>query len=160
MGDKPATMQDLFLNSCRKSRAPVTIFLVKGIKLAGVITGFDAFSLLLRRDGQSQMIFKHAISTIVPQQRQVVASLGGQGSGRPSLQDQLLFAAESEQSSVTLYLMNGVMLQGRLEAHDQFALLVSRGDQQQLVYKHAISTLHAEVTPSSGGERDDEGSSE
>jgi host factor-I protein len=58
-----------------------------------------------------------------------------------------LLAAEREQASVTLYLMNGVMLQGRLEAHDQFVLLVSRGDQQQLVYKHAISTLHADVSP-------------
>ena len=150
MGDKSPNLQDLFLNACRKSRAPVTIFLVKGIKLAGVIAGFDAFSLLLRRDGQSQLIFKHAISTIVPQQRHALAVIEGQGASRPSLQDQLLLAAERERAPVTLYLMNGVMLQGQLEAHDQFALLVSRGDQQQLVYKHAISTLHAEVTSGDG----------
>ena len=147
MGDKPSNLQDLFLNACRKSRAPVTIFLVKGIKLSGIITGFDAFSLILRRDGESQLVYKHAVSTIVPGQRHVLPDEGGQGSGRDSLQDQLLLAAEREQASVTLYLMNGVMLQGRLEAHDQFVLLVSRGDQQQLVYKHAISTLHADVSP-------------
>ncbi len=146
MGDKSPNLQDLFLNACRKSRAPVTIFLVKGIKLSGVITGFDAFSLLLRRDGESQLVYKHAVSTIVPAQRHALPEDEGQGGGRASLQDQLLLAAEREQSSVTLYLMNGVMLQGRLEAHDQFALLVSRGDQQQLVYKHAISTLHADVS--------------
>src|SRR5690242_15924184 len=118
MGDKSPNLQDLFLNACRKSRAPVTIFLVKGIKLSGVITGFDAFSLLLRRDGESQLVYKHAVSTIVPAQRHALPDDAGQGGGRPSLQDQLLLAAEREKASVTLYLMNGVMLQGRLEAHD------------------------------------------
>lgn len=148
MGDKSPNLQDVFLNACRKSRAPVTIFLVKGIKLAGIITGFDAFSLMLHRDGQSQLVYKHAVSTIVPAQRHALPETEGQGHARLSLQDQLLVTAEREQAAVTLYLMNGVMLQGRLEAHDQFALLVSRSDQQQLVYKHAISTLHADVAPS------------
>jgi host factor-I protein len=154
MGDKSPNLQDLFLNACRKSRAPVTIFLVKGIKLSGVITGFDAFSLLLRRDGQSQLVYKHAVSTIVPAQVHVLSNEEGQGTTRVSLQDQLLLSAEREQAAVTLYLMNGVMLQGRLEAHDQFALLVSRAGQQQLVYKHAISTLHADVAADDGDAED------
>ena len=146
MADKAPNLQDVFLNGCRKGRLPVTIFLVKGIKLAGIITGFDAFSLLLRRDGQSQLVYKHSISTIVPAQRVALPDDAGQGAARPSLQDQMLLAAEGEGAAVTLYLMNGVMLQGLLEAHDPFALLVSRGEQQQLVYKHAVSTLHAELT--------------
>lgn len=144
MGDKSPNLQDLFLNACRKGRAPVTIFLVKGIKLSGVISGFDAFSLLLRRDGESQLVYKHAISTIVPAHRHSLSETAWPEGARPSLQDQLLLDAERGQAPVTLYLMNGVMLQGRLEAHDQFALLITRGDQQQLVYKHAISTLHAD----------------
>ena len=144
MGDKAPSLQDLFLNACRKDRLPVTIFLVKGIKLAGVITGFDTFALLLRREGQSQLVYKHAVSTVVPAQSVTLPGEAGQGSARPSLQDQLLLEAENEHSPVTLYLMNGVMLQGRLDAHDQFALLIRRGEQQQLVYKHAISTIHVD----------------
>ncbi|MBU6207367.1 MAG: RNA chaperone Hfq, partial [Alphaproteobacteria bacterium] len=56
-------LQDVFLNAVRKGKTPVTMFLVKGVKLQGVITWFDNFSVLLRRDGQSQLIYKHAIST-------------------------------------------------------------------------------------------------
>ena len=66
MADKVNNLQDIFLNSVRKSKTPVTMFLVKGVKLQGIITWFDNFSVLLRRDGQSQLIYKHAISTIVP----------------------------------------------------------------------------------------------
>jgi host factor-I protein len=60
------SLQDHFLNSLRRAKAPVTIFLVKGVKLQGVVTWFDAFSLLLRRDGTTQLLYKHAISTLQP----------------------------------------------------------------------------------------------
>ena len=66
MADKQASLQDLFLNAVRRAKAPVTMFLVKGVKLQGIVTWFDNFSVLLRRDGQSQLIYKHAISTIMP----------------------------------------------------------------------------------------------
>lgn len=66
MVDKALSLQDQFLNSIRRSKTPATIFLVKGVKLQGIVTWFDAFSLLLRRDGNSQLIYKHAISTIMP----------------------------------------------------------------------------------------------
>ena len=66
-GDKQ-NLQDAFLNNVRKSKIPVTIFLVNGVKLQGVITWFDNFCTLLRRDGQSQLVYKHAISTIMPSQ--------------------------------------------------------------------------------------------
>lgn len=66
MADKQSSLQDLFLNALRKSKTPVTLFLVKGVKLQGIVTWFDNFSVLLRRDGQSQLIYKHAISTIMP----------------------------------------------------------------------------------------------
>ena len=59
-------LQDAFLNPVRKSKQPVTIFLINGVKLQGAITWFDNFCLLLRRDGQSQLVYKHAISTIMP----------------------------------------------------------------------------------------------
>ena len=59
-------LQDSFLNHVRKNRMPLTIFLVNGVKLQGVVTWFDNFSILLRRDGQSQLVYKHAISTIMP----------------------------------------------------------------------------------------------
>ena len=66
MSDKAQNVQDLFLNTIRKNKNPVTVFLVNGVKLQGVVTWFDNFSLLLRRDDLSQLIYKHAISTIMP----------------------------------------------------------------------------------------------
>ena len=59
-------LQDAFLNQVRKAKVSVTIFLINGVKLQGVITWFDNFCVLLRRDGQSQLVYKHAISTIMP----------------------------------------------------------------------------------------------
>lgn len=64
--DKKQNLQDTFLNAVRKSRTPLTIFLVNGVKLQGVVTWFDNFCVLLRRDGQVQLVYKHAISTIMP----------------------------------------------------------------------------------------------
>jgi len=66
--EKKQNLQDTFLNSVRKSKTPLTIFLVNGVKLQGVVTWFDNFCVLLRRDGQSQLVYKHAISTIMPAQ--------------------------------------------------------------------------------------------
>ena len=68
MSDKNHNLQDVFLNHVRKSKTPVTVFLVNGVKLQGVITWFDNFCVLLRRDGMSQLVYKHAISTIMPTQ--------------------------------------------------------------------------------------------
>jgi host factor-I protein len=65
-GDKKQNLQDTFLNAVRKSKMPLTIFLVNGVKLQGVVTWFDNFCVLLRRDGQIQLVYKHAISTIMP----------------------------------------------------------------------------------------------
>lgn len=67
--DRTKNLQDTFLNHIRKQKTPVTIFLVNGIKLQGVVTWFDNFCVLLRRDGQSQLVYKHAISTIMPGQQ-------------------------------------------------------------------------------------------
>ena len=64
--EKPQNLQDTFLNHVRKQKVPVTVFLVNGVKLQGVITWFDNFCVLLRRDGMSQLVYKHAISTIMP----------------------------------------------------------------------------------------------
>ena len=61
-------LQDTFLNHVRKNKTPLTIFLVNGVKLQGVVTWFDNFCVLLRRDGHSQLVYKHAISTIMPGQ--------------------------------------------------------------------------------------------
>jgi len=64
--EKQQNLQDTFLNHLRKTKIPVTVFLVNGVKLQGIITWFDNFSMLLRRDGVSQLVYKHAISTIMP----------------------------------------------------------------------------------------------
>ena len=64
--EKSQNVQDVFLNHIRKNKAPVTIFLVNGVKLQGIVTWFDNFSVLLRRDGHTQLVYKHAISTVMP----------------------------------------------------------------------------------------------
>ena len=66
MADKANNLQDIFLNTVRKTKTPVTMFLVNGVKLQGIIPWFDNFSVLLRRDGLSQLVYKHAISTVMP----------------------------------------------------------------------------------------------
>lgn len=142
MTDKVNNLQDIFLNSIRKSKTPVTMFLVKGVKLQGIITWFDNFSVLLRRDGQSQLIYKHAISTVMPAHPINLADVAEAGSRKPVLlQEIFLTAARSAREPVTMFLVNGVMLQGEVAAFDLFCLLLSRDGISQLVYKHAISTV-------------------
>jgi host factor-I protein len=66
--EKTQNIQDVFLNNVRKNKLPVTIFLVNGVKLQGIITWFDNFCVLLRREAHSQLVYKHAISTVMPTQ--------------------------------------------------------------------------------------------
>ena len=145
MADKQGSLQDLFLNALRRSKTPVTMFLVKGVKLQGIVTWFDNFSVLLRRDGQSQLIYKHAISTIMPTgQIDVAALVDAVGEGarkQPLLQEIFLSAVRKSEDSVTMFLVNGVMLQGQIAAFDLFCMLLQREGLTQLVYKHAVSTI-------------------
>lgn len=136
-------MQDAFLNLLRKSKAPVTVFLVKGVKLQGIVTWFDNFSILLRRDGQSQLVYKHAVSTIMPGQPIDAEQFGKQGSGAKQrlLQDVFLSRVSEAEAQVTMFLVNGVMLQGRIAAYDLFSVLLERDGYVQLAYKHAVSTI-------------------
>ena len=156
MADKALSLQDQFLNSIRRSKTPVTIFLVKGVKLQGIVTWFDPFSLLLRRDGSAQLVYKHGISTIMPAQapEDLDFSVGGEGGNgkKPMLQDLFLQAASREQEAMTVFLVNGVMLQGAIAGFDQFSLVLERGGQVQLVYKHAISTMQPGHPLNLGGE--------
>lgn len=64
--EKSQNLQETFLNHIRKNKTPVTMFLVNGVKLQGIVSWFDNFSVLLRRDGHSQLVYKHAISTVMP----------------------------------------------------------------------------------------------
>ena len=68
MNDKKQNLQDVFLNHVRKDKVPVTVFLVNGVKLQGIVSWFDNFCVLLRRDGHVQLVYKHAISTVMPSQ--------------------------------------------------------------------------------------------
>ena len=121
MADKQTSLQDVFLNSLRKAKTPVTMFLVKGVKLQGIVTWFDNFSVLLRRDGQSQLIYKHAISTIMPAGPIDLAAISN------------AIPPESPKKQP--------MLQGHIVAFDLFCMLLLRDGMAQLVYKHAVSTI-------------------
>jgi len=141
---KGANLQDQFLNLLRKNKVPVTMFLVKGVKLQGIVTWFDNFSILLRRDGQSQLVYKHAISTIMPSQpldaRQFSSAVEG-GKKTRLLQDVFLASTRAAGVQVTMFLVNGVMLQGQIAAYDLFCMLLEREGYVQLAYKHAVSTI-------------------
>jgi host factor-I protein len=161
MAEKVNNLQDMFLNGLRRSKTPVTMFLVKGVKLQGIITWFDNFSVLLRRDGQAQLIYKHAISTIMPAQPLNLADIEQafieqQEKKKPVLlQEVFLGAVRRAQEPVTMFLINGVMLQGEIAAFDLFCMLLQRDNLVQLVYKHAISTIQPE-RPVSFQEQDEE----
>ena len=78
MESKPAqNIQDTFLNTVRKDKSPITIYLVSGVKLTGKIRSFDKYSVLLENNAQEQLIFKHAISTVVSNR------VGPHGDSRP-----------------------------------------------------------------------------
>ena len=98
MAAKSLSLQDHFLNSLRRAKLPVTIFLVKGVKLQGVVTWFDAFSLLLRREGSSQLVYKHSISTIMPPEPppDFTPTVPKADGGKAGLQDLFLAAAARE----------------------------------------------------------------
>lgn len=148
-GAKGQNLQDQFLNLLRKHKTPVTMFLVKGVKLQGIVTWFDNFSILLRRDGQSQLVYKHAISTIMPSQpidANQFTSGSENGKKVRLLQDVFLTSVRNEGVQVTMFLVNGVMLQGRVAAFDLFCMLLEREGYVQLAYKHAVSTIQP-VTP-------------
>jgi host factor-I protein len=161
MAEKVNNLQDMFLNSLRRSKTPVTMFLVKGVKLQGIITWFDNFSVLLRRDGHAQLIYKHAISTIMPSQRIDLGDIEkafaeSMERKKPTLlQEVFLGAVRRSGEPVTMFLVNGVMLQGEIAAFDLFCMLLHREGMSQLVYKHAISTVQPE-NPVSFIEADDE----
>ncbi len=141
---KSQNLQDQFLNLLRKNKVPVTMFLVKGVKLQGIVTWFDNFSILLRRDGQTQLIYKHAVSTIMPGQPVDVRLFSGGTEGAKKirlLQDVFLTSVRNAEVQVTMFLVNGVMLQGRVAAFDLFCMLLERDGYIQLAYKHAVSTI-------------------
>jgi host factor-I protein len=139
---KQASLQDSFLNLLRKNKVPVTMFLVKGVKLQGIVTWFDNFSILLRRDGQSQLVYKHAISTIMPGQLLNPDQFQQRGGKNARLlQDVFLSRVSDAHVQVTMFLVNGVMLQGRIAAYDLFCMLLERDGAVQLAYKHAVSTI-------------------
>jgi host factor-I protein len=162
---RQGNLQDAFLNLLRKNKIPVTMFLVKGVKLQGIVTWFDNFSILLRRDGQSQLVYKHAISTIMPGQsldpEQFQSRPGGKK--QKQLQDVFLSRVTDAEVQVTMFLVNGVMLQGRIAAYDLFCMLLERDGAVQLAYKHAVSTIQPagpvdlSVGDDDDGEFDDDG---
>jgi host factor-I protein len=109
------------------------------------VTWFDNFSVLLRRDGQSQLVYKHAISTIMPSEAidtKLFSEMMENAKVRAGvLQEVFLTAVRDSKDPVTMFLVNGVMLQGEVSAYDLFCILLEREGLSQLVYKHAISTV-------------------
>jgi host factor-I protein len=158
-GKGSPSLQDQFLNLARKNKIPITMFLVKGVKLQGIVTWFDNFSILLRRDGQTQLVYKHAVSTIMPSQpidADYFVSSSDSSKKVRLLQDVFLASVRAAGVQVTMFLVNGVMLQGRVAAYDLFCMLLERDGYIQLAYKHAVSTIQPVSPVDLQGEDEDE----
>ena len=157
LAGKGQILQDQFLNLLRKNKVPVTMFLVKGVKLQGIVTWFDNFSILLRRDGQAQLVYKHAVSTIMPSMPIDSAQFTVTGDRKKVrlLQDVFLSSVREAGVQVTMFLVNGVMLQGRVAAYDLFCMLLEREGYLQLAYKHAVSTIQPLSPVDLTGDADD-----
>lgn len=111
-----------------------------------MVTAFDNFSLELRRAGGSQLVYKHAISTIAPARApDGFVAPPAETEGRDGLQDLFLTGAAQSARPMSLYLVNGVMLEGKVAAYDQYCVLLARSGVPQMIYKHAISTLQPSV---------------
>ena len=144
MAEKQQNLQDAFLNHVRKNKISLTIFLVNGVKLTGIVTWFDNFCILLRAEGRNpQLVYKHAISTIMPGGPVDAEQFSTRRGGRKQrqLQDVFLSRVSDSGVQVTMFLVNGVMLQGRIAAYDLFCMLLERDGAVQLAYKHAVSTI-------------------
>jgi host factor-I protein len=107
--EKTQSVQDVFLNNVRKNKTPLTVFLVNGVKLQGIISWFDNFSVLLRRDGHTQLVYKHAISTIMPgtpvqlfDPSKAEAAQGRQGEAEPGGEPESAPAREARPAKLTL----------------------------------------------------------
>src|SRR5512147_1261720 len=100
--EKSQNVQDVFLNHVRKSKTPVTIFLVNGVKLQAIITWFDNFSVLLRRDGHTQLVYKHAISTVMPGAPISLFDAGTAGAGAGTTGAAEAAAAPAREGRLTL----------------------------------------------------------
>ncbi len=121
------------------------MFLVKGVKLQGIITWFDNFSVLLRRGRadaaylQARHLHRHAGPFAGPARDR--EEFRGRAQGDACCRRSSWTAVRKSREPVTMFLVNGVMLQGEIAAFDLFCLLLRRDGQSQLVYKHAISTV-------------------
>jgi host factor-I protein len=97
MESKPAqNIQDTFLNTVRKDKSPITIYLVSGVKLTGKIRSFDKYSVLLENNSQEQLIFKHAISTVVSGRPG-----GGHGEGRMDSKQHSVASLQAQAEAIT-----------------------------------------------------------
>ncbi len=143
-----SAVQDAFLNAARKNLTHLSVFLLGGVKLQGVIGGFDRRSILLKRLGQPQtLVFKHSISSISGSDSFAPFDLSTLAPPEPMrkssiIQETFLHSATKEAVPLTIFLFNGIKLQGQDCAFDRNCILIERPDKTQtLVYKHAITTI-------------------
>lgn len=134
------------------------MFLIKGVKLQGAVASFDSFSIQLRRGGTTQLVYKHAISTIVPTDWPADIEEGENAPAAKDDGDHSGFLADVRErgSPMTLFLVNGVMLEGTVADFDQYCVVLRRAAQGQLIYKHAISTLQPNAPAADGQQQDRE----
>ena len=137
MNDMARTVQEHVLNLARQGGIAATLFLLKGVRLQGQISGFDAYSLTLRRDGSEQLVYKQGVSTVLLPELDDIGTLPRPATG--DRQDQ--FLTRRHEREVRIFLTNGIALQGKLVGHDAYALLLAEPRGHQLLFKHAVATV-------------------
>lgn len=153
--NKKTGLQEQFLGYLRKKMITVTIFLVNGVRLEGELVASTIYVICIRRGGQLQLIFKQAIATFCPKKTvnlhhvsQMAQEDPSMTENTPGLQEIFLNYLRKNLIEITLFLVNGIKLQGRVKSFDTYCLVLERPeaanerpDQAQLIYKHSIATL-------------------
>lgn len=140
MSSKPLDIQNFLLNQCRRDAVSASVYLLKGVRLQGVISGFDNFVLTLRREGAEQLVYKHGIATFAA--RIDLTSLPEPDASGAGDDIQAAILERFRNAEVDAFLVNGVRLTGRLIAYDRFIVLIEGPNgAAQMIYKHALSSL-------------------
>lgn len=134
------SLQDRLYTALREDRIKTKVFLTNGFQLDGIIKEVDNFTILVLKDGQERMIYKHAISTIEPSKKTNDTSNRKQSSNT-NLQERLYASLKEGEIKAKIYLTNGFQLEGIIKDFDNFTILIVRDGKEDMIYKHAISTI-------------------
>lgn len=133
-------LQDRLYAALKEDRIKTKVFLTNGFQMDGIIKEVDNFTILVLKDGQERMIYKHAISTIEPTKK-IDNTTNRRQSSNTNLQERLYTSLKEGEIKAKIYLTNGFQLDGIIKDFDNFTILILKDGREDMIYKHAISTI-------------------